>query len=90
MCIILELSPERRKQLPSQIEKIIEEEKFFNGTDIKDLVNSFDNVLFALSHALNTRKGVGLVLRKNSKELSLVLEFVLTLSEICGIGWSRW
>ena len=90
LCIILELSPERRKQLPSQIEKIIEEEKFFNGTDIKDLVNSFDNVLFALSHALNTRKGVGLVLRKNSKELSLVLEFVLTLSEICGIGWSRW
>ena len=90
LCIILELTPERRKQLPSQIEKIIEEEKFFTGTDVKDLVDSFENVLIALSHDLKTKKGVGLVLRRNSKELPLVLEFVLTLSEICGIGWSRW
>ena len=90
LCVILDLTAERKKQLPSQIEVIIEEEKQSQGTGVEDLVNSFDTTLVALSNALKTKKGVGFVLRKNSKELPLVLEFVLTLSEVSGIGWSRW
>lgn len=90
LCIILDLTPERRKQLPSQIKEIIEEDKYLTGVEIEDQVKSFDSTLSALSSALKSKKGVGFVLRKNSKELALVLEFILTLSELCGIGWSRW
>ena len=90
LCVILELTPERRRQLPSQIEEVIEEDKLLVGSGVEDLVKSIDNTLVAISDGLKTKKGVGFVLRKNSKELPLILEFVLTLSEICGIGWSRW
>lgn len=90
LCIVLELTPERRKQLPSQIEVIVEEDKLISGPGPEDQIKSFDKILMELSTALKTKKGVGLVLRKNSKELPLVLEFVLSISEMCGIGWSRW
>lgn len=90
ICVILNLTPERKKQLPSQIQTIVEEEKLLQGSDVEDLVKSFDITLTAISDSLKTKKGVGFVLRKNSNELPLVLEFILTLSEISGIGWSRW
>ncbi len=90
LCIILDLPPERRKQLPSQIEDIVEEEKLLQGSGVEDLIKSLDKTLVTLSNALKSKKGVGFVLRKDSNELPLVLEWVLTLSEISGIGWSRW
>ena len=90
LCLILDLPPERKKQLPSQIEEIIEEDKLIKGTGVEDLVNSVDSIFVSISEALKTKRGVGFVLRKNSKELPLILEFVLTLAEITGIGWSRW
>lgn len=90
LCLILDLPIERRKQLPSQIREIIEEDKLIMGNGVEDLVNSIDKTLVTLTDALKTKKGVGFVLRKDSKELALILEFVLTLSELTGIGWSRW
>ena len=90
LCLILDLPPERKKQLPSQIEEIIEEDKLIKGSGVEDLVNSLDSTFVSISHALKTKKGVGFVLRKNSKELPLILEFILTLAEITGMGWSRW
>jgi hypothetical protein len=90
LCLILDLTPERKKQLPSQIEEIIEEEKQLHGTGVEDLVKSIDSTILAISNAMKKHKGVGFVLRKNTKELPLILEFILTLSEMCGIGWSRW
>ncbi|MHA2362460.1 MAG: hypothetical protein ACXAC7_00785 [Candidatus Hodarchaeales archaeon] len=94
ICIIDILTPERRQQLPSQIVEIHQEEELIKEFEIDDnpvrISQSIDALLKKLSNPLRYGHGVGLVLRENSLELPLIMQFILTLSEICGIGWSRW
>ena len=94
ICIIDNLTPERRKQLPSQITEILEEDKFIKNFE-KDnepvsIALSMDNIIKGLSNPLKKGDGVGFVLRDGSNELPLIMQFILNLSEISGIGWSRW
>lgn len=95
ICLIPDgLTPERRKQLPSQIVDVFEEDKLIEEieqtTHPLEIARSIDAMLLKLVEPLNYGHSVGLVPRESSQELPLIMEFVLAMSEICGIGWSRW
>ena len=87
------VTPERRKHLPSNISEIIEEEKLLKDTtNPVSIVQALDELLLKIHSKLKGGKGkaIGFVPRPGNQELPLIFEFVLTLSELTGIGWSRW
>ena len=94
ICIIPDgVTSERKKHLPSNITEIIEESKLLKDeNDPVSIVETLDQILMKIYSKLKGGKGkaIGLVPRPNSKEIPLIFEFVLTLSELTGIGWSRW
>ena len=94
VCIIPDgITPNRRKQLPKQITEIFEEQKIIETVENENpvtIAQSVDILLQKMSNVLKNGKGLGLVPRGHSPEQPQIIEFLLLLSEMCGIGWSRW
>ena len=94
VCVIPDgITPNRRKQLPKQISEIFEEQKIIETTENENpvtITQSIDILLQKMFNVLKNGKGLGLVPRGHSPEQPQIIEFLLLLSEMCGIGWSRW
>ncbi|HKZ39565.1 MAG TPA: hypothetical protein VJ044_01305, partial [Candidatus Hodarchaeales archaeon] len=94
VCIIPDgLTPNRRKQLPKKIVDVIEETELIQQLESENpvtIAKSIDALLQKTLSILKTGKGIGIVPRKGKNEVPELTEFLLILSEVTGIGWSRW
>ncbi|OLS22997.1 MAG: hypothetical protein HeimC3_26940 [Candidatus Heimdallarchaeota archaeon LC_3] len=94
VCVIPDgLTPKRRKQLPKQIIEIFEENILIEEIETENpvtIAKSIDILLQKVLNILKYGKGCAIVPRDNSQEVPEIIEFLLLLSEMCGIGWSRW
>ncbi|MHA1984492.1 MAG: hypothetical protein ACW967_09070 [Candidatus Hodarchaeales archaeon] len=94
VCVIPDgLTPNRKKQLPKQIVEIFDENLIIEELETENpitIAKSVDTLLIKTLNVLKKGKGCGIVPRNNSQEVPEIIEFLLILSEMCGIGWSRW
>lgn len=82
-----------RQKLPSQIMEIIEEDRIISEVEterIQTVSKAIDTLLKRLVAPLRYGHGVALIPRKESQEMAEITLFLLLISEISGIGFSRW
>ncbi len=96
---IMMIPPKRRfdrKQLPSQILKIVSEQEVEDSTS-KKITNPIllqgaivDDSLIDLVVPLKQGAGVAFVPRDDNEEMPEIMLWLLTISEVSGVGFSRW
>ena len=82
-----------RQKLPSQIMEIVEEDRIISEIEteqIQTVAKAVDTLLKRLVAPLRYGHGVALIPRKESQEMAEITLFLLLISEISGIGFSRW
>jgi len=82
-----------RQKLPSQIMEIVEEDRIINEIEtdrVQTVSKAIDTLLKRLVAPLRYGHGVALIPRKESHEMAEITLFLLLISEISGIGFSRW
>ncbi|MHA1449245.1 MAG: hypothetical protein ACTSP4_07480 [Candidatus Hodarchaeales archaeon] len=82
-----------RQKLPSQIMEIVEEDRIISEIEteqIQTVAKAVDTLLTRLVAPLRYGHGVALIPRKESQEMAEITLFLLLISEISGIGFSRW
>ncbi|MHA2298718.1 MAG: hypothetical protein ACXAEU_07535 [Candidatus Hodarchaeales archaeon] len=82
-----------RQKLPSQIMEIVEEDRIINEIEteqVQTVAKAMDTLLKRLVAPLRYGHGVALIPRKESQEMAEITLFLLLISEISGIGFSRW
>lgn len=96
---IMLIPPKRRfdpKQLPSQILKIVKEqeieERLPNNISEQILLDgaTVDQSLMEIVVPLKQGAGVAFVPRDSSEEMPEIMLWLLTISEVSGVGFSRW
>ncbi|MFQ5981163.1 MAG: hypothetical protein ACE5OZ_23730 [Candidatus Heimdallarchaeota archaeon] len=96
---IMLIPPKRRfdpKQLPSQILKIVKEQEIEEGlaSNISEQIlldgASVDQSLMEIVIPLKQGAGVAFVPRDSSEEMPEIMLWLLTISEVSGVGFSRW
>jgi hypothetical protein len=96
---IMLIPPKRRfdpKQLPSQILKIIKEQEVEVGTAEKVSNRlllegaTVDQSIMELVVPLKQGAGAAFVPRDSSEEMPEIMLWLLTISEVSGVGFSRW
>ena len=82
-----------KEKIPSKFNKFIEERnmrKLLEEEALWTLGKTQDMILSAILDPLKKGDGVVLVTSDSNKEMEEIALFLLLISEICGIGFSRW
>lgn len=93
---ILIIPPRRefiREKIPSKFKTFVREvdlRRQFEQEALWSLASAQDEILWRLLQPLKKGEGVVFVCREDNQEMEEIALFLLYVSEICGIGFSRW
>ncbi|MFW9853977.1 MAG: hypothetical protein ACFFFG_02925 [Candidatus Thorarchaeota archaeon] len=93
---ILIIPPRRefiREKIPTKFKTFVREvdlRRQFEQESLWSLASAQDEILWRLLQPLKKGEGVVFVCREDNQEMEEIALFLLYVSEICGIGFSRW
>ncbi len=93
---IMLIPPKRdyvREKLPRKIVKIVHQDEVHQQHETKEfwtVARAIDMIIKELTEPLHQGKGVAFKLQDDSLEEEQITLFLLVVSELTGVGWSRW
>lgn len=93
---IMLIPPKRdfvKEKLPKKIAKIVYQDEVHQTHETKEfwtVARAIDQIIKELTEPLHEGKGVAFKLQDDSLEEEQVTLFLLAVSELTGVGWSRW